>query len=55
MDSKDPALFARMGDSHPLTVSPCESWVATGEECPADGGKGDLLLARIRWSKPNRL
>jgi len=40
---------------HPLTVSPRESWVTTGEERPADGWKGDLLLARVRWSKPNRL
>ncbi len=52
LDTNDPAHVARMGNFHPLTVSPAESWVTTGEERPSDGWKGDLLLARIRWSKP---
>ena len=55
LDTKDPAHATRMGNFHPLTVSPVESWVTTGEERPADGWKGDLLLARIRWSKRNEL
>ena len=55
MDTNDAAHVARMGNFHPLTVSPLESWVTTGEERPADGWKGDVLLARIRWSKPNRI
>ena len=54
LDTSDPAHVARMGNFHPVTVSPAESWVTTGEERPADGWKGDLLLARIRWSRPNR-
>jgi hypothetical protein len=53
LDAEDPARAARMGNFHPLTVSPAESWITTGEERPFDGRKGDLLLARIRWSKPN--
>ncbi len=53
LDTSDPAHIARMGNFHPLAVSPCESWITTGEERPADGWKGDLLLARIRWSKPS--
>ncbi len=53
MDTSDPAHVTRMGNFHPLTVSPYESWVTTGEERPADDWKGDVLLARIRWSKPN--
>ena len=55
LDTGDPAHVARMGNFHPLTVSPAESWITTGEERPADGWKGDLLLARIRWSRPNRI
>ena len=53
LDAKDPAHVARLGNFHPVTVSSAESWVTTGEARPADGWKGDLLLARIRWSKPN--
>jgi len=56
LDARGPAHAARMGNFHPLTVSPAESWVTTGQERPAgaaDGWKGDLLLARIRWSRPN--
>lgn len=53
MDTQDQAQATRMGNFHPVTVSPAESWITTGEERPADGWKGDLLLARIRWSKPN--
>ena len=55
LDNEDPAHVARMGNFHPLTLSPLESWVTTGEERPADAWKGDLLLARIRWSRPNRI
>jgi hypothetical protein len=54
-DTTNAARVTRMGNFHPLTVSPLESWVTTGEERPFDGWKGDVLLARIRWSKPNRL
>ncbi len=53
MDARDPARVARMGNFHPLAVSPFESWVTTGEERPADGWKGDILLARILWTNPS--
>jgi len=52
---KDPNRVAIMGNFHPVNVSPDESWVTVGEWQPKNGIKGDLLLARIRWSKPNKL
>jgi hypothetical protein len=54
LDGSDPAHVARMGNFHTLAVTPSESWVTTGEERPGNGWKGDVLLARIRWSTPNR-
>lgn len=50
-----PAHVARMGNFHTTAASPGESWVTVGETLPADGWRGDTLLARIRWSRPNRL
>ena len=52
---KDPDRVAIMGNFHPVNVSPNESWVTVGEWQPKNGIKGDLLLARIRWNKPNAL
>jgi len=46
---------ARMGNFHTVAASPDESWVTVGETLPDDGWRGDTLLARIRWSRPNRL
>lgn len=51
----DPDHVALMGNFHVTNASPEESWVTVGEWMPRDGCKGDVLLARIRWSKPNRL
>ncbi len=51
----DPAHVARMGNFHTVAATPGESWVTVGETLPADGWRGDTLLARIRWSRPNRL
>jgi Domain of Unknown Function (DUF1080) len=51
----DPDRVAIMGNFHPLNVSSDESWVTVGEWQPRNGIKGDLLLARIRWSLPNAL
>ena len=51
----DPNRVAIMGNFHPLHVSPDESWVTVGEWQPKNGIHGDLLLARIRWSRPNLL
>ncbi len=44
---------ALMGNFHVTNVSPTESLITVGEWMPRGGAKGDLLLARIRWSKPN--
>jgi hypothetical protein len=52
---KDPDKVAIMGNFHTTNVSRDESWVTVGEWQPKSGIKGDTLLARIRWSRPNRL
>ncbi|HEU5119233.1 MAG TPA: exo-alpha-sialidase [Isosphaeraceae bacterium] len=52
---KEPAHVARMGNFHTVAATPGESWVTVGETLPARGWRGDTLLARIRWSQPNRL
>jgi hypothetical protein len=51
----EPNQVALMGNFHVTHASPHESWVTVGEWMPRDGYRGDVLLARIRWSKPNRL
>lgn len=48
----DPDRVAIMGNFHPVAVAPDESWVTVGEWQPKNGIRGDLLLARIRWSAP---
>ena len=52
---KDPDRVAIMGNFHATNVSADESWVTVGEWQPKNGIKGDTLLARIRWTKPNAL
>jgi hypothetical protein len=52
---KEPDRVAIMGNFHPVNVSPDESWVTVGEWQPKNGIRGDLLLARIHWSRPNKL
>ncbi|MCX6906414.1 MAG: exo-alpha-sialidase, partial [Verrucomicrobia bacterium] len=49
-----PEHVAAMGNFHPINVTPDETWVTVGEERSRDGWRGDTLLARIRWSRPNR-
>lgn len=51
----EPDKVAIMGNFHVTHASEDESWVTVGEWMPRNGYKGDVLLARIRWSKPNRL
>jgi hypothetical protein len=51
----DPDRVAIMGNFHVTHASPDESWVTVGEWQPKNGIRGDLLMARIRWSKPNGL
>ncbi len=52
---KDPDRVALMGNFNVTNASPDESWVTVGEWMPRNGYRGDVLLARIKWSKPNRL
>ena len=51
----DPDKVALMGNFNVTSAGPNESWVTVGEWMPRNGYKGDVLLARIRWSKRNRL
>ncbi len=51
----DPDHVALSGNFHITSVSPEESWVTDGEWQPKNNNRGDLLLARLRWSQPNRL
>ena len=44
-----------MGNFQTLNVTPNESWVTDGEMTPKHGFKGDLVLGKIRWSRPNGL
>lgn len=50
-----PDDVAYSGNFHPVNVNSEESWVTDGEMLPKHGFRGDLLLARIRWNRPNRL
>ncbi len=50
-----PQEVARMGNFHTVAATPDESWVTVGETLPANAWRGDTLLARVRWSRPNRL
>ncbi len=52
---KQPDHVALMGNFDVTNVSPHESWVTVGEWMPRRGYRGDVLLARIRWSRPNKL
>jgi hypothetical protein len=50
-----PDEVALMGNFNVTHASPEESWITVGEWLPRAGYRGDVLLARIRWSRPNRL
>jgi hypothetical protein len=52
---KDADNVALMGNFNITNAGPGESWVTVGEWMPRKNARGDLLLARIRWSRPNRL
>lgn len=49
-----PNQVAIMGNFDVTNLSPTESCVTVGEWLPRGGYKGDLLLSRIRWNKPNQ-
>ncbi len=50
-----PDKVALMGNFDVTNISPQESIITVGEWMPKNGYGGDVLLARIRWAKPNRL
>lgn len=52
---KEPDRVARMGNFHITDATAQESWLTVGECLPKDGWTGDTLLARLVWSRPNRL
>jgi len=51
----DPDKVPLMGNFHVTNISPQLSIITVGEWLPRGGAKGNLLMARINWSKPNRL
>ena len=48
-------VLAKPGNFHVVNASEDESWITVGEWMPRNGYRGDVLLARVRWSNPNRL
>lgn len=52
---QQPARVALMGNFHTTRVNAQEAWVTVGENFPGNGYRGDLLLARIRWTEPDTL
>jgi hypothetical protein len=51
---KAPDEVALMGNFHTTNVNADQSWVTVGEWMPKHEAKGDLLLATIHWTRPNR-
>ncbi|HEX4949664.1 MAG TPA: sialidase family protein [Blastocatellia bacterium] len=49
----DPSHVPHYGNFHVSNISRNEAWIAAGEVIPANF-RGDMLLARLRWRKPNR-
>ena len=52
---RKPKWVARMGNFGVCNVTPDQSWITVGECIPPDGWRGDTLLARVVWNRPNRL
>ena len=44
-----------MGNFQTTNISPNESWITDGEMLPKHGFKGDLVLGKIHWNRPNTL
>jgi hypothetical protein len=51
---KDGKHVAHYGNFHTTAAAAGESWVTVGEVIPANY-RGDTLLARVKWTKPNQL
>ncbi|MCG8600460.1 MAG: glycoside hydrolase [Verrucomicrobiales bacterium] len=52
---EDPDKVPLMGNFHVTNISPEESIITVGEWLPRGGAKGNLLMARVKWSKPNQM
>lgn len=50
----DPTHVPHYGNFHVNNVNADESWILAGEVIPANF-RGDLLLARVKWKRPNRI
>ena len=50
-----PETVAHLGNFHTNHVTAGISFVTVGETLPMQGFRGDTLLARIHWPRPNRL
>jgi hypothetical protein len=50
-----PETVAHLGNFHTNPVTSNLSFVTVGETLPQQGFRGDTLLARIHWSRPNRI
>ena len=50
----EPDDVALMGNFNVTHMTPLESWVTVGEWIPGGNARGDLLLARVQWRRPNR-
>lgn len=49
----DPTHVPHYGNFHVANLSAQESWITAGEVIPANF-RGDMLMARVIWKKPNR-
>lgn len=50
-----PATVILTDNFHPLAASKDESWITVGENTIQARVPGDLMIGRIKWSKPNTL
>lgn len=46
-------MVPMMGNFGVCRAGAGESWVTDGSWCPKDGNRGELQLARVRWSRPD--
>tara|TARA_Y100000385_G_C12894808_1_gene551576 strand:+ start:117 stop:833 length:717 start_codon:yes stop_codon:yes gene_type:complete len=51
----EPESVALMGNFNITNASPMESWVTVGEWMPKRNARGNVLLSRIAWTRPNGL
>ena len=51
----EPNAVALMGNFNVTNASPHETWVTVGEWMPKQNAKGNVLLSKIAWARPNAL